>query len=147
MSPTRRTLPVLAFALFALVLSGCSDKALQTVAKGSADIAAANAALGSTLMTAQANGGLTVDQARPILQITLQIAQADIQVNQAIRGVNSLTPTQKTQILAIIQPLMTAVNGAVSTGTIPINNPTLKTSILASLTTIQAALATVAAVL
>lgn len=132
--------------LLALMLVGCSDKALQTTAKASADIAAANAALGNTLINAQQSGALTADQVRPILQVTLQIAQADQQVNQAISGLTSLTAAQKTSILATLQPIVQAVTGAVSQTNL-ITNSTVKTSILASLTTIQAALTAVQAVL
>jgi hypothetical protein len=135
-----------AFLIVALCLTGCSDKALQTTAKASADIAAANSALANTLISAQQAGTLTADQIRPILQVNLQIAQADQQVNTAIAGISALTPAQKTQILAILQPVVAAVAGAVTqTNLIP--NATIKTSILASLTAIQAALATVQAVI
>lgn len=126
--------------------TGCSDKALQTVAKASADIAAANAALGNTLISAQQSGTLTVDQVRPILQVTLTIAQTDQQVNQAISGLTALTAAQKTSILAQLQPVIQAVNGAVQQTNL-ITNQTLKTSILASLTTIQAALTVMTGVL
>ncbi len=127
-------------------LVGCSDKALQTTAKAAADIAAANAALGNTLINAQVSGALTADQVRPILQVTLQIAQADQSVNQAIAGLTALTPAQKTSILAQLQPVIQAVNNAVAQTNL-ITNATMKTSILASLTTIQAALTVMTGVL
>lgn len=142
-----QSVKLLAVIALALLLFGCTDKALQTTAKASADIAAANAALGNTVMSAQAVGAITADQARPILQVTLQIAQADQQVNSAISGVNALTAAQKTQISAIIQPIIQAVNGAVNQGVLPITNQSIKTSILASLTTIQAALTVIQGVL
>jgi hypothetical protein len=134
--------------ILALILmqSGCSDSALTTVAKGSADIAAANAALGNTLINAQIAGTLTADQVRPILQVTLQIAQADQSLNQAISGLSALTAAQKTSILAQLQPVVQAVNDAVAQTNL-ITNQTLKTSIMASLTAIQLALTTMQGVL
>lgn len=142
---TRRFLLSSVFlALFVLV--GCTDKALTTVAKASADIAAANSALGLTLINAQQSGALTADQVRPILQVTLTIAQADQKVNQAIAGLTALTPAQKSSILAQLQPVIQAVNEAV-TSTNLITNQTLKTTIMASLTTIQAALTVATGVL
>jgi hypothetical protein len=134
--------------LIALILmqSGCSDKALATVAKASADIAAANSSLGVTLINAQQAGTLTADQVRPILQVTLTVAQVDQQVNAAIAGLTALTPAQKTSILAQLQPVIQAVNNGV-TQTNLITNQTVKTSVMAALTTIQAALTVMAGVL
>ena len=129
-----------------LVLSACSDKALQTVAKASRDISAANLALQNTVITAQQSGALTADQAGYVVTVTLKVAQADQQVNAAISGINALAPADKSKILAILQPVIDAVNQAVTTGVVPIQNQTIKTSIMAALTTIQAALATVKAV-
>jgi hypothetical protein len=131
---------------FVAVETGCSDKALTTIAKASADIAAANSSLGLTLMNAQQSGALTVDQVRPILQVTLTVAQADQKVNQAIAGLTALTPAQKTSILAQLQPVIQAVNDGI-TQTNLITNQNMKTTIMAALTTIQAALTVATGVL
>jgi hypothetical protein len=138
----------LAFLSIMLLLftQACSDKALQTTAKASRDISAANLAIQNTVIQAQQSGALTIDQARPIIQVTLTVAQADQQLNAAISGINALAPADKSKILAILQPVIDAVNQAVTTGVVPIQNQTIKTSITAALTTIQAALATVKAV-
>jgi hypothetical protein len=142
---TRRFLLSSVFlALFVLV--GCSDKSLQTVAKASADIAAANSSLGLTLINAAQSGALTADQVRPILQVTLTIAQVDQKVNQAIAGLTALTPAQKASILAQLQPVIQAVNDGIAQTNL-ITNQTLKTSIMAALTTIQAALTVATGVL
>jgi len=135
------------FAFLAvLVLAGCSDKTLSTVAKASSDIASANAGLGTTLINAQQAGTLTADQVRPILQVTLTIAQVDQDVNKAIAGLTALTPAQKTSILAQLQPIVQAVNSGIASTNL-ITNQSLKTTIMASLTAIQAAITTVSAVL
>ncbi len=86
------------------------------------------------------------NSARDLLRRRCQIAQADQQLNGAISGVNALAPADKSKILAILQPVIDAVNQAVTTGVVPIQNQTIKASIMAALTTIQAALATVKAV-
>lgn len=131
-------LPVLLFVL----LSACSDKALQTTAKASRDIAAANLALSNTLISAAQTGALTDEYVRPILQVSLQVAQAGKQVDAAIAGINQLAPADKSKILAIIQPVITAINNGVAQ-TALIKNETIKTEVMAALTTIQAALASV----
>lgn len=125
-----------------LLLAACSDKALQTTAKASRDIAAANLALSTTLISAAQSGALTDEYVRPILNVSLQVAQAGKQVDAAIAGINQLAPADKTKILAIIQPVITAVNNGVAQ-TALIKNDTIKTEVMAALTTIQAALASV----
>lgn len=121
---------------------GCSDKALQTTAKASRDVAAANLALSSTLIQAAQSGALTDEYVRPILQVSLQVAQAGKQVDAAIAGISQLSPADRTKILAIIQPVIASLNTAVSQ-TALIKNDTIKTEVMAALTTIQAALASV----
>jgi hypothetical protein len=135
------------FALLAFfVLGACSDKALQTAAKASRDIAAANIALQSTIIQAQQQGTLTPDQIRPIVEVTVTVGQAGKQLDAAINGLNSLAPADKTKILAILQPVVASLaNGVASTNLI--TNQTIKTTVMASLTAMQAALATLQGVL
>jgi hypothetical protein len=134
-------------SLFLFVsLVGCSDKALQTTAKASRDIAAADLALETTLIQAQAQGTLTADQIRPIVGVTVTVAEAGKQLDAAITGINSLQSADKKKIIAILQPVILAVgNGITQTGLI--TNPSLKTAIMASLTALQTALATIQGVL
>lgn len=133
---------VLAFfvLLICFVLSSCSDSALQATSKAMVDISAANLAIQNTVITGQQNGGLTVAESAPVIQVTLQVAQAGKQIDAAIAGINALAPADKQKILAILQPVITAVQNE-ATG-LNIVNPTAKTAILGSLATIQAALAT-----
>jgi hypothetical protein len=83
---------------------------------------------------------MTADEARPILQINLQIAQAGKQIDATIKGLSTLTPAQKSSVLATLQPITAGITNTVAT--LNISNSTVKTAILASLTTIQAALTT-----
>jgi hypothetical protein len=132
-------------ALFAVSLllfcQGCSDSALTTLSKGMVDISAADQAVTSTVITAQTNGTMTADEARPILEITLQIAQAGKQVDATIAGLSSLTPAQKQSVLPTIQTLADGITK--TTATLNISNAAVKTAVLASLTTMQVALATI----
>ena len=129
-------------ALAAFVsLTACTDSALTALSKGMVDISAANAAITTTVIAANASGTMTADEARPILQITLQVAQTGKAVDATIRGLTALTPAQKTSVLPQIQVLATGITNAVST--LNIGNPTVKTAILVSLTTMQTALATI----
>jgi hypothetical protein len=142
----RASLGLFASLCFVLFLSGCSDKALQTTAKASRDIAAADLALETTLIQAQSQGTLTPDLIRPIVTVTVTVAEAGKQLDAAITGINSLQPADKKKIIAILQPVILAVgNGITQTGLI--TNPTLKTAIMASLTALQTALATIQGVL
>lgn len=139
----------IAFALAALAAlvfqSACSDSALTAVAKAMPIIATANQGMLNTVTTAQAAGAMTADEARPLVQINLQIAQAGIQVDAAIKGLTALNATQKASVLADLQPVATAITAEVTN--VNIGNATTKTAILAALTTLQAALASVTAAL
>ena len=139
----------IAFALAALAAlvfqSACSDSALTAVAKPMPIIATANQGMLNTVTTAQAAGAMTADEARPLVQINLQIAQAGIQVDAAIKGLTALNATQKASVLADLQPVATAITAEVTN--VNIGNATTKTAILAALTTLQAALASVTAAL
>ena len=139
----------IAFALAALAAlvfqSACSDSALTAVAKAMPIIATANQGMLNTVTTAQAAGAMTADEARPLVQINLQIAQAGIPVDAAIKGLTALNATQKASVLADLQPVATAITAEVTN--VNIGNATTKTAILAALTTLQAALASVTAAL
>lgn len=123
-----------------LFQAACSDSALTALSKGMVDISAANAAVTSTVITAQQSGTLTADEARPVLQISLQVAQTGKQVDATIQGLASLTPAQKQSLLPQIQTLAAGISNTVAT--LNIANSTVKTAVLASLTTIQTVLAT-----
>lgn len=141
MTPVIRWIANVTLAVAFVSLTACSDSALTTLSKGMVDISAANAAIATTVISAQAAGTMTADEARPILQITLQVAQTGKAVDSTIRGLTTLTPAQKTMILPQVQVLSTGIASAVAT--LNISNTTIKTAVLASLTTINAALTTI----
>ena len=130
-----------ALLAIALCLTACSDSALVATSKAMVDISAGNLAIQSTVITAQQSGAITADEARPVIQLTVEIATAGKNVNTAIAGISTLAPADKTKILAILGPVITSVQNEATT--LNIANPTVKTAILATLATIQAALATV----
>lgn len=127
--------------LMALTLTACSDSALTTTSKAMVDISAGVLAIQSTVITAQQSGSITVDEARPVVQLTIEIASAGKNVDAAIAGVSNLAPADKSKILAILGPVIISVQNEATS--LNIANPTVKSAILASLATIQAALATV----
>jgi hypothetical protein len=137
-----RTIVLSAFFIGSLVFqTACSDASLAALSKGMVDVSAANAAIATTVISANANGTMTADEARPILQINLQVAQTGKAINATIRGLSALTPAQKGMILPQIQALAQGITQTV--GTLNISNAGVKNAILVSLTAIQTALATV----
>lgn len=141
-----RSLAFVFAAIAALVFqSACSDSALTAIAKAMPIIATANQGMLSTVTAAQASGAMTADEARPLVQINLEIAQAGIQVDAAIKGLSTLNATQKASVLADLQPVSAAITNEINN--LNIGNATTKTAILAALTTLQAALASVTAAL
>jgi hypothetical protein len=139
-SVTRRFALLAALAAF-VSLTACTDSALTTLSKGMVDISAANAAIATTVINAQTSGAMTVDEARPILQINLQVAQTGKAVDATIRGLSTLTPAQKASVLSQIQVLAQGITNAVST--LNIANASVKNAVLVSLTAIQTALASI----
>lgn len=125
---------------FLLFQAACTDKALQQLSTASIDVSAGNLALQTTVITAVQNGSLTADQARPVIQISLQVAQAGKQVDAAIRGISTLSATDKTKILAILQPVIAAITSAATQSQL-IPNSNVRTEVLAALATVQSALA------
>lgn len=145
MTPIIRWFANAALAVAFISLAACSDSALTALSKGMVDISAGNQALTTTVINAQASGAMSADEARPVLQITLQVAQTGKTIDATIRGLTALTPAQKQSILPQIQVLATGITNSVAT--LNIANPAVKTAVLASLTTIQIALTTVSVAL
>ena len=128
-------------------LSACSDQALTKTAKAMNDIAITNGQLEQSIMAAQAQNLISVNDAAAILGICQKIDAGGLATNQIIRGQAKLSPAQRSSILTILRPIVQAVNNGLATGLVPIQDPGLKVKIQAALTTIQIALAGIEIVL
>src|SRR5208337_3961145 len=107
---------ILSTLLFGLVLftTACSDSTLQTLAKAMPVIATANQGLFNIVTSAVQSGVMTADEARPIVQINQQVAQAGIQIDAAIKGETEVNAAQKVTLLQQIAPVQASVTAIVS---------------------------------
>lgn len=147
----RRLALALALTLPAgIVLTGCPATTsttpvppktpLQRVSIGLLDTAQTVASLQSAIIQANEQKLITDQTTRAILQVCVRINQAGLEANSIVKALSTLNTTNKSQLLAIITPVLAAVNDSLATGLIPITNPNTATTVRGFLTTIQIAL-------
>lgn len=137
----RRALLFIPLLLLSIALAACSDSTLKTIATEMPIIATANQGMLNTVTAAVTAGAMTSQEAAPLVNINLQIALAGKQVDTAVAGLSSLTPAQKMTISAQVTPIATAITAEVAN--LQIGNATTKTAVLATLTTLQGAVAAI----
>ena|SRR5271166_774332 len=132
--------PIALLSFIAAVFSvSCSDSTLNQVAKAEADINAACATTFTVVAAAStANPPLiSTADATAIIQVLLQIEQADRQAETATQQISSLNTSNAATVLAVLAPIETAINNAVQNGAANIKDPATKTKVQAALVTIQ----------
>lgn len=129
-----------------LVLVACTDQSLTRLAKALDDTAKGMGALQTTVVRAQAQGVISVDTTNSILEVCKKIDLAGKQADNITRGLAQLAPADRGNILAVLKPVIAAVDDSVSTGLTGIPEPT-KTKVLNILQTIQIALNTAQSIL
>jgi len=139
----RRRVRILFVLPLILLLAGCTDKDLETVAKS---LQTTSQALG-TLQNAviSANTGtpklISDDATRSILETCVKINQAGYEASQVTRNIHALSPTDRTKILAILDPIITVVGNAVTgTSSLGITDDKTRNAVTASLLLIQTSL-------
>jgi hypothetical protein len=136
-----RSLSILLVLCFAL--TSCTND-LQTVAKALDDTSHALGVIQTAVI--QANSGtpklLSDAQTKQILGLTLKVGQAGLDATNAIRGLNSLAPADRTKLLAILQPIVAAVNDALNQNILAGVDQKTQDTIKASVLVVQAALNT-----
>jgi len=127
----------------ALCVAACTDKDLETVARSLQVTSQALGTLqGSVLSGNVATPKLISDDAtRSILEVCIKINEAGLETSRVTRTINALSPTDRVQILAILDPVIKAVEDAL-TGTSSLGITDIKTrdAVTASLLLIQTSL-------
>lgn len=136
-----------AVLLLAVVISACTDSSLQKVAQAVGDYQSGLTAIQNTLLTANQQGTITNAEAAPLVSTLITLNQGGQQASAAIRNINALSPTDKTKLLAILPPLVTAVQNAINANIVAIKNKAIHDNLLLALTGVQTALNTVQIVL
>ncbi len=133
----KRRLTSAAFAL--LLLTACTDRDLETLSQALRDSAAAIGILQTAVIQANAQGLLSDDATRTILTAAVRVNEAGLQATAMTRQLNALGPTDRRNVLAVLQPVIGSIAGAVAA--VPLGvEPNVRQNIILSLQAIQAAL-------
>lgn len=121
-------------------LVGCTDANLKKIAQELDVTAKTVATLQTTVIDANTKKLISEADTRTILTLCIQVSQAGQQATAATRAINALGPADRTQLTAILAPVITSV-GNVASQTIAISNPqtaeTVKTLVLTLQTTLN----------
>lgn len=135
---------VYAVAFSLLLLASCTDNAITQVAKGLQDVAVGIAAVQNTVIAGNKAGAISDQDTGTIMQLCGRVNVAGQQVSAVVRSVNALGPAQKVNIVAVMQPIVAAVQAVLTDNTlINIKDQTVRTNVQLGLTAIQTALAVV----
>jgi len=135
-----RTLPLI---LVLLILPACTDKDLETVGKSLLTTSQALGTLQGAVLSANTSTPqlLTDDATRSILEVCVKINQAGLEASQITRSINALSPTDRTKLLAVLDPIILVVGNAVTgSSSLGITDTKTKDAITASLLLIQTSL-------
>lgn len=122
-----------------LPLVGCTDSNLQKIAKDLDITAKTVATLQTTVIDANSKKLISEADTRTILTLCIQVNQAGQQASAATRTINALGPADRTQLTAILSPVITSVAN-VANQTIAISNPQTAETVKTLLVTIQTTL-------
>ena len=136
------------FLILALLVNiSCTDAQLVNLSKALNDVALGMGTLQTTVINANKAGALNDADTETILRLCFKINAGGQQASKITRSLTKLTALSSSSILAVMAPILTAVNDAVNSGLVNITDPTTKANISAALVTIQTALNTVQVIL
>lgn len=137
---TRTRAIALALAM-TLSLCACSDKRLRDIVVAADKVADTVAIIQKTAVDAETAGVLNRDQTRAIMQLSIQISQANNRAMDVARDLSKLDEPSRQQLLAILTPLISAVNkGVVDQNIVGIENQQTREAIRGALVAIQTSL-------
>ena len=139
-----RLLPLL---LLALLLASCTDPDLTTVAKALNDTAQGLSVFQATVIQANAEKLVSEPMTRTLLESALRVDNAGQRAVAITRGLNALAPQDRTNILAILNPVIGALADTQASITLGIADTGTQNSIRAALLLIQTSLNTAQLVL
>ncbi len=142
-----RTLLFSLLLIVSLVSVGCSDPTLTKTATALHDVSLAVAAVQQTAIDGNKQGLISEADTRTILLLCQRVNTGGQQASAITRGLVNLPPAQRGNLLAILNPLVGAVNDALGNGVIHISDPGVRDKIHISLVAIQTGLTTAQLVL
>lgn len=129
-----------ALILLTLGILGCTDNALVTTSKAIADVAVSVGAIQTTVINANAQKLITDVDTQSILLVCQKINAAGVQASAIVRAQTKLTPTQRSNLTGILQPIVVDVQQDLSTGLLGIQDVKTRQTIQLALTAIQTSL-------
>lgn len=112
---TRQRAAILLVCLIAIsLLSACTDKKLRDIVVAADKVADTVAIVQKSAVDAETAGVLTREQTRAIMQITIQISQANNSAMDVARDLSKLDEPSRAQLLTILKPIIDSVNKAVN---------------------------------
>ncbi len=138
MKNNRRSVIALVLVLI-LALSACSND-LTTVAKALDDTAKAISVFQATIIQANASGLLSDAQTTKLMAASVRVNTAGLQAVTITKNLSSLAPADRTNLLAILNPVITALSDAQTLDVAGIVDVNTRQKVQASLLLIQTAL-------
>lgn len=126
--------------LLCLSMAACSDNRLESVAKGLNEAATTVGILQTTVIEAERQALVTTEQARTILEASIKVNQAGLEAVEVARTVSRLDTATQVKLMAILPPMIGAVNNLVQNGTAGITDQATKDKIQLLLVSLQAIL-------
>jgi hypothetical protein len=132
----RRIAPV----ILLLCLTACTDQQLEKVSKGLVATADGIGVVQTTVI--EANKQLLVDDATTsqIMIVCMKVNQAGKDATAITRAISKLDNPSKSQLLAVLNPVIAAVQNALDNGLVPIKDPATQQKIRGALLAVQTAL-------
>lgn len=144
MKPKFRLLYIL---VLTLLLTSCTDPDLTKVAKALNDTAQGISVFQTTVIQANTQKLLSDGMTRTLLESALRVDNAGQRAVAITRGLNALAPADRTNLLAILVPVINALADTQTSITLGIKDAGTQTNIRASLLLIQTSLNTAQLVL
>ena len=123
--------------MLTVLLFGCSDKTLQTVATSLDAASKATEAFQATIITLNQQGALSTDQTTALMNVALQIDNAGLIITQQTKQITSLSAANKTSFIATLTPVLAGIQQALTTQVLGIKDNNTRQSVQTMLVLIQ----------
>jgi hypothetical protein len=137
---TRRLAPAL---LVLALLTACAENDLKRVAEALAITAKSLAVVQDTVLQANKSGLIADEEKNTILGVCLKINLAGKEATALTRDLAKLEKPQKAELIAILLPVVKALDNAIAKDVLGIKDPKTQATVRVSLQSIQTALNTV----
>lgn len=143
----KKVMVIALLVVFGLVNVGCTDTQLTKLSQALNDVALSMGTLQTTVITANQQKLISDGDTETILRLCYKINAGGQEASKVTRALTKLTAPASSSVLAILQPILTAVNDSLTSGLVNIKDPTTKTNVYAALVAIQTALNTAQTIL